>query len=138
MGDQTIEADAPYTDMPIFVREGSIIPFGPAIQYATEKPADHIRLIVYTGKDAVFTLYEDENINYNYEQGAYSEIAFVYNEAEKSLTIGARQGEFPGMLRARTFEIVWVDKDKPVTFNLRAASDQAVRYNGREVTVKHR
>jgi len=137
-GGQTIEADAPYTDMPIFVREGSIVPFGPAIQYSTEKPADPIRLIVYTGKNASFTLYEDENINYNYEQGAYSKIPFVYNEAAKSLTVGARQGEFPGMLKSRTFEIVWVSKDNPVAFNLGAAPVQAVRYNGRELTVKHR
>ncbi len=137
-GGQTIEAKAPYTDMPIYIKEGSIIPFGPAIQYTTEKPASHIRLIVYTGRDAVFTLYEDENINYNYEQGAYSKIPFVYNEAAKSLTIGAREGEFPGMLKSRTFEIVWVDKDNPVAFNLRATPAQAVRYNGREVTVKHR
>jgi alpha-D-xyloside xylohydrolase len=124
--------------MPIFVREGSIIPFGPAIQYTAEEPADNIRLIVYKGKDAAFTLYEDENVNYNYEHGTYSEITFMYNEAEKSLTIGARQGEFPGMLKSRTFEIIWVDKDNPVPFNLGAASAQAVRYNGREVTVKHR
>jgi alpha-D-xyloside xylohydrolase len=137
-GGQTIEADAPYTEMPIFVREGSIIPFGPAIQYTAEKPADHIRLIIYTGKDATFTLYEDENINYNYERGAYSEIHFIYKEAEKSLTIGARQGEFPGMLRSRVFEIVWVDKDKPVAFNLKAAAERAIRYNGREVIVNRR
>ena len=137
-GGQTIEADAPYTDIPIFVREGSIIPFGPPIQYTAEKSADPIRLFIYTGKDAAFTLYEDENVNYNYEHGSYSEITFVYNEAEKSLTIGARQGEFPGMLKARTFEIVWVDKDKPVAFNLGATPDQAVRYNGRERIVKHR
>jgi alpha-D-xyloside xylohydrolase len=137
-GGQTIEADAPYTEMPIFVREGSIIPFGPAIQYTTEKPADHIRLIVYTGEDAAFTLYEDENINYNYEQGAYSEIPFIYNEDSKSLTIGARQGEFPGMLKSRVFEIVWIDKDKPAAFNLAAAPVRAIRYNGREVTVKRK
>ncbi|MBN2180300.1 MAG: DUF4968 domain-containing protein [Sedimentisphaerales bacterium] len=137
-GGRTIEADAPYTDMPIFVREGSIIPFGPAIQYTMEKSADPIRLFVYTGKDAAFTLYEDENINYNYENGAYSDISFIYNEATKSLTIDARRGEFPGMLKARTFEIVWIDKDKPVTFNLRATPAQAVRYNGKEVTIKRR
>jgi alpha-D-xyloside xylohydrolase len=136
-GGRTVDADAPYTDMPIFVREGSIIPFGPAIQYTAEKPADHIRLVICTGKDAAFTLYEDENVNYNYEKGAYSEIAFVYNEAEKSLTIGARQGEFPGMLKSRTFDIVWIDKDKPASL-LGAAPVQAVRYNGKEVTIEHR
>jgi alpha-D-xyloside xylohydrolase len=134
-GGQTIEADAPYTDMPIFIKEGSIIPFGPAIQYTAEKPADPIRLVVYTGQNASFILYEDENINYNYEKGAFSRIPLQYNEATRSLTIGVRQGEFPEMLRKRTFEIVWVGKDKPVVFDLEAAPTLVVSYNGSRLVV---
>jgi alpha-D-xyloside xylohydrolase len=134
-GGQTIEAEAPYTDIPIFVKEGSIIPFGPEIQYAMEKPAESIRLIVYTGKGAEFTLYEDENINYNYEEGAFSRIQFKYDQKNRILIIGARKGEFPGMLVEKTFEIVWVQKDKPVAFNLEASPDKIVTYNGNELIV---
>jgi alpha-D-xyloside xylohydrolase len=137
-GGQTIQADAPYTDIPIFVKEGSIIPFGPAIQYTTERTADPIRLFIYTGKDAAFTLYEDENVNYNYEKGAFSVIPFTYNEENQSLTIGARQGEFPGMLKERSFEIVWVNKDKPVGFDLEAVPAQTVRYDGSELVIKQK
>ncbi len=136
-GGQIIKADAPYTDIPIFVKEGSIIPFGPDIQYTTEKPADPIRLFVYTGSDAEFNLYEDENINYNYEKGAFSTIKLTYDQATKSLRIGARQGEFSGMLKKRTFEIVWVSKENPVDFNLDRDSDKSITYDGRELVVKH-
>jgi len=143
-GGQTIQADAPYTDIPIFVKEGSIIPFGPDIQYTTEKPADPIHLFVYTGADGAFTLYEDENVNYNYEKGAFSMIQLTYNEATQSLIIGAYQGEFPGMLKERKFEIVWVGKDKPVGLWIRQAHHkdfeitpaQTVRYDGNELSVK--
>jgi alpha-D-xyloside xylohydrolase len=135
-GGRTIEADAPYTDIPIFVKEGSIIPFGPDIQYTDEKPPDPIRLYVYTGTDDSFTLYEDENINYNYEQGAYSVIAIKYNQDTETLTIGARQGEFPGMLKKRTFEIVWVNKKNPVGLDLDGAADICVQYDGSELVVK--
>ena len=61
--------DAPYERIPLFVRAGSIVPFGPEIQYTDEKQAEHIKLYVYQGADAAFTLYEDEGVNYNYEQG---------------------------------------------------------------------
>ncbi len=64
-GGQTIQVDAPYTEMPLFAKAGSILPCGPEIQFTTEKPADPIRLFIYTGADGSFTLYEDENINYN-------------------------------------------------------------------------
>src|SRR5581483_2410488 len=113
-GGQHITAEAPYERMPLFVKEGSILPVGPNLQYTSEKPADTITLFIYTGKDAAFTLYEDEGTNYNYEKGAYANIPMYYNQAKKTLTIAQRKGNFPGMLTARTFNIVWVTSNKGV------------------------
>jgi len=135
-GGQTIIADAPYTEIPIFVKAGSIIPFGPEIQYASEKSADPIRLYIYAGNDATFTLYEDEDINYNYEKGMYSTITFNYNEQNKTLTIEDRAGEFDGMLKDRTFEIVWISKDKSFGLDLTAPPDAVIKYNGTKQTIK--
>lgn len=134
-GGQTIEADAPYSDIPLFVREGSIIPFGPEIQYTTEKQAEPIRLYVYTGSDGVFDLYEDENVNYNYENGKYAFIPISYNEENKQLTIGERKGSFPGMLTSRTFEIIWVNKSKNISLNFVSEPADVIKYNGEELTV---
>ena len=122
--------------MPLFVREGSIVPFGPALQYAAEKAADPITLYVYTGKDAQFSLYEDENVNYNYEKGAFANIPLSYNEKTKTLTVGERQGTFPGMVAQRTFRVVWVGKDKPAAFNLDVAPATTVSYSGKVVTAR--
>ncbi|MBQ2166798.1 MAG: DUF5110 domain-containing protein, partial [Bacteroidaceae bacterium] len=91
-GGQTLEVDAPYERIPVFVPEGSIIPFGPEIQWSDEKPAELINLYVYEGKDAEFLLYEDEGTNYNYEKGKYATINITYSESSKTLTIGARKG----------------------------------------------
>ena len=99
-GGQTIDAAAELDAIPLHVRAGSIIPFGPPLQYTDEKPADPITLFVYTGADAEFVLYEDEGVNYNYEKGAFAKIAFNWNQADKSLTIGKRAGTFPGMLQS--------------------------------------
>ena len=81
---------------------------GPFVQYAAEKPADPIELRIYPGADGSFTLYEDENDNYNYEKGVYSTIAFHWNDAKRRLTIDARKGSFPGMLKERSFSVVIV------------------------------
>lgn len=136
-GGRHIEADAPYERMPIFVKEGAILPFGPEIQYTTEKPADIITLYVYGGKDGSFELYEDENTNYNYEKGQYARIPISYDEASKTLEFGVQQGqEFEGMLRKRTFNIVYVNPDKPRKMEFDASPDQVVRYTGKAKTVK--
>ncbi|MHA4810971.1 TIM-barrel domain-containing protein [Flavitalea flava] len=129
-GGSRIKAEAPYERMPVFVKEGSILPFGPALQYTAEKPADPITLFVYTGADGTFTLYEDENTNYNYEKGKFTNILFRYNDAEKTLTIGPREGAFPGMLKERIFRIVWISKDKPKPLDFEGKAAATVHYKG--------
>jgi alpha-D-xyloside xylohydrolase len=124
-GGQTVSVDAPYEHIPLYIRGGSILPMGPDMQYSDEKPADVIDLYVFAGKDGQFNLYEDEGVNYNYEKGQYALIPIAYNDAEGTLTIGNRKGEFPGMLKERTFRVI-VGKQQPVE----------VKYNGTAQTVK--
>ena len=112
-GGSRIAADAPYSRLPLYVREGAIIPFGPEIQYTSEKKPDFITLYVYGGQNGSFTLYEDEGENYNYEKGSYSTIQLNYNEAEKSLEIADRKGSYDGMLVNRKFNVVYVNKSNP-------------------------
>jgi alpha-D-xyloside xylohydrolase len=134
-GGQKLSVDAPYDRMPLFVKEGSIVPFGPEIQYTGEKQADEITLLVYTGKNAEFTLYEDEGINYNYEKGAFSIIPISYDEQSGKLTIGDTSGSFDGMLKSRKFNIVWVSKDKPAAFDLNPKADATITYDGKAVEI---
>ena len=128
--------DAPFEHIPLFVKEGSIIPVGPEIQYTDEKPAEPITLYVYTGRDCAFTLYEDEGINYNYEKGACSTIKFSYDDMAGNLIIGERKGEFNGMLKSRTFRIVWVSEEHPVQFNPEAVPAEVVKYDGSQMIVQ--
>jgi alpha-D-xyloside xylohydrolase len=135
-GGKTIQAEAPYSDIPIFVRAGSIIPFGPDIQFTDEKPVDPVRLMIYTGQDATFKFYEDENTNFNYECGAFSEIQISYEQNSKTLTIGRRKGHFSGMLNERTFEVVFVTENHPKAYNPGDPADAVVKYTGEMVKVK--
>jgi alpha-D-xyloside xylohydrolase len=135
-GGQTIDAPAPYDALPLFIRAGSIIPFGPELQYTGEKPANPITLYVYAGADGAFTLYEDDGLTYGYEKGAFARIPFGWDDATKTLIIGQRAGEFPGMLTKRTFNVVLVSRDKPAGFSFTPKADQTVTYRGKEVKVK--
>jgi alpha-D-xyloside xylohydrolase len=108
-GGQTVTTPADLATLPLHVRAGSIVPFGPELQYAAEKPAESIELRVYPGANGTFTLYEDEGDSYRYEKGAYATIPFTWDDATRTLTIGPRSGSFPGMLTKRTFRVVLVN-----------------------------
>jgi alpha-D-xyloside xylohydrolase len=135
-GGQTVTANAPVSILPLYVRAGSIVPFGPVLQYATEQPADPIELRVYRGANGSFTLYEDENDNYNYEQGGHATIPFVWNESQQTLTIGKRSGKFPGLLKARTFLVVFVSTGGGIGAAREEKCDAIVHYSGKRVMVK--
>lgn len=135
-GGQHLVVDAPYEKIPVFVREGAIIPFGPAMEWCDEKPAELINLYVYEGQDGSFQLYEDEGTNYNYEKGKYATIEIAYNDADKTVSFGKRNGAFKGMLKNRRFNVVLVKKDQPRDLNLDNPEGKMVQYSGKAVSVK--
>jgi len=135
-GGLTFYEDTPLNKMPLYVKEGSIIPAGPEIQYTDEKPADPLTIYVYTGANASFELYEDQGLNNDYQKGKYSIIPFTYDERTNTLKIGDRKGSFDGMLDKRTLEIVWISKDKPVGLSLKAKADQVISYEGKAMDIK--
>ncbi len=123
-GGQTISLATALDRVPMFVRAGSILPLGPEMQYVGEKAWDNLELRIYPGADTTFTLYEDEGDSYRYEKGVYSTITFRWNNAKRQLTIGERQGQYPGMLQTRTFTLVWPD-----------GTTKQVDYSGKEVSI---
>ena len=135
-GGKQITADAPLARLPIYVRAGAIVPLGPEVEWSTEKQPDPIEVRVYRGANGEFTLYEDENDNYNYEKGIHATISFRWDEAQQVLTIGERQGQFPGMLASRTFRVVFVGEHHGVGSEPADSVDRVVKYDGKEVRVR--
>ncbi|MGD0591871.1 MAG: glycoside hydrolase family 31 protein [Bacteroidota bacterium] len=133
-GGLNVKADASYETMPLFVKAGSIIPFGPFIQYAIEKE-DPIEVRIYPGADGEFTLYEDENDNYNYEKGICSLIKFNWDDAKKVLTIDDRKGVYPGMLREHTFNILLVNENNGTGVEASSRIDKIIKYSGMKTAV---
>ena len=120
----------------MYVKAGSILPIGPKVQYAMEKKWDNLEIRVYAGADGEFTLYEDENDNYNYEKGIYSTITFNWNDAKKVLTISDRKGSFPGMLNERKFNIVKVSTGNGTGMDVVEKYNKVVDYNGMKAIIK--
>ena len=133
-GGRTIRTAAPPEKIPLFVRTGSIIPMGPMIQYSTEK-SDPLEIRVYPGADGAFTLYEDENDNYDYEKGICATIDFSWNDKTHTLTIGQRQGNFAGMLETRTFNVVLVMPHHGSGVDVTEKVEKAVLYSGTKMAV---
>ncbi|MBP5798739.1 MAG: DUF5110 domain-containing protein [Prevotella sp.] len=134
-GGQRLVVDAPYEQIPVFVREGSIIPFGPEMEWSDEKPAELINLYIYAGQNGSFQLYEDEGTNYNYEKGKYATIDITYDDATKTVSFGTLKGQFPGMLKERRFNVVLISKDAPKALNLDNPEGKMVEYKGKAVSV---
>ena len=134
-GGQRIERRCTINEMPVYVRAGSVMPFGPEVQYSSEKAWDDLEIRVYPGADGQFTLYEDEGDNYNYEKGHFSEIGFYWDDAARTLTIGGRAGSFKGMLKERRFRIVLVNAGKGPG-NQPMEGGRVVEYRGKKVDVK--
>jgi alpha-D-xyloside xylohydrolase len=135
-GGQNIKKETPLDIIPLYVKTGSIIPVGPKVQFATEKKWDNLEIRVYEGANAEFTLYEDENDNYNYEKGVCSTITFNWNDTKKVLTISDRKGSFPGMLTGRKFNIVKVTTIDGTGMNLAEKPGKVIDYTGMKVVVK--
>ncbi|MBP3420153.1 MAG: DUF5110 domain-containing protein [Marinifilaceae bacterium] len=125
-GGQNVNRPTPIDEFPVYIKAGSIMPYGPDVQYSTEKRWDKLEIKVYPGADGQFTLYEDEFDGYNFEKGEYTEIPFSWNETTQELTIGKRQGSYNGMLKERIFVVKVAGTDKEL----------GVLYNGKSVTVK--
>ena len=124
-GGQKLVISTTLNRIPLFVRAGSIVPCGPDVQYTGEKKWDNLTLCVYPGENGNFTLYEDEGDNYNYENGAYTEIPMNWYNASRILTIGARKGEYNGMLQKRQFIVKAID-----------GNSKTVTYTGKKIRVK--
>ncbi|MDP3442347.1 MAG: DUF5110 domain-containing protein, partial [Ignavibacteria bacterium] len=136
IGGHEIKIDSPIDKIPLFVKSGSIIPFGSKVQYATEKKWDNLEIRIYPGADGEFTLFEDENDNYNYEKGFYSTITFSWDDEKKELTIGDRKGSFTGMLNERNFNVVCVAISNGIGMEKVNKYDSEVIYTGKKILIK--
>lgn len=102
-GGRSVDADAPLERVPLFVRAGSIVPIGQPIEWTRAAEGAPITLLVYRGADGRFTLYNDDGLSQGYKAGQYARIPLQWNDRTGTLSIGARDGRYPGMPQKQRF-----------------------------------
>lgn len=133
-GGTTVSREAPLETIPLYVRAGSIVPMGPVMQYATERPDAPYEVRIYPGADARFTVYEDDNETYAYEKGERATYDLVWNDRARTLTVGKRDGAFPGLVQRRRLDVVLVaDGQDPDTG--RTPAKRTIMYDGKAMVV---
>ncbi|HEY5054995.1 MAG TPA: TIM-barrel domain-containing protein [Acidobacteriaceae bacterium] len=133
---ESVKTAAPVETLPLFIRPGSILPMGPLVQYSSEKLDAPIELRVYRGADGHFTLYEDDGDTYGYEKGKYASVPISWHEATQTLEIGARSGSFSGLVKDRTFNIVWVSKGHGAGVDVTSQYDSVAHYTGKALRIR--
>lgn len=134
-GGKTVSRQAPLEILPLYVRAGSIVPMGPAVQFATERPEAPYEIRIYPGADARFTIYEDDNETYAYEKGERATYDLTWNDKARTLTVGPRRGAFPGMIQQRQLNVVLVAPGKGAG-PTGAPADRQILYDGKPRVVR--
>jgi alpha-glucosidase len=82
--------------LPVFVREGSILPLQPLVQSTSEIPQGPLTLRVYPGKDCKGSLYIDDGLSFAYRRGNFLRMDFTCSETPDGITIhiGPHQGTY--------------------------------------------
>jgi len=130
-GGNRLSVDAPFDRMPVYLASGSILTTGARIENTTQ-PQNDLTIYVYAGRDGAFNLYEDENLNYNYEKGACSNILFKWDDAARTLTISDRKGSFKGMIPERDLNVILVGPDKPAGLDV-PGQGTTIHYAGKQL-----
>jgi len=95
-GKQYVHVLTPLDKLPIYVKEGAIIPMQPEMKYMDEKPVDQITLDIWPGKSSSFDLYEDDGLSLKYQNGDYAITNIRSSQAASGLiiTIDKPKGKF--------------------------------------------
>jgi len=108
-GPAKVKADAPIDRIPLFVREGAIIPMMPLMQFMGEKPMDPVTLHIYpSAQPSTYAIYNDDGSSNQYRNGesAITPVEVVPGKPV-AITVGPRRGGFPGMPAKQSYLIVY-------------------------------
>lgn len=109
-GPVTVERSFSINQIPVYLRAGAIVPMQPPMLYTGQKPVNPLILNVWPlapGASSSYSLYEDSGVSVLYQRGVFTRTPIRASEMDDTLRveIGPVQGSFPGMLKARSYEL---------------------------------
>ncbi len=113
-----------------FVKAGAILPMQHPVQYVGERPLDTLILKVYPSGNSSYTLYEDDGITFDYEQGKIARTRFNCSQsgARTELTVNPTEGDYNGIYRARVYEVEMMLARRPGSVTVDGVSDEDWSY----------
>ncbi|MBR5688770.1 MAG: DUF5110 domain-containing protein [Prevotella sp.] len=124
-GGQTVTTKVDKGHIPVFVKAGSILPLGVECESTATSDDSTLDICIYPGADADFTLYSDDGVSNDYEQGQYARVVLHWDDTRQELTIGKREGAYKGMTKRQTMRI-----------HVQGKGENIVKYNGKKLKVK--
>ncbi|MCD8236816.1 MAG: glycoside hydrolase family 31 protein [Prevotellaceae bacterium] len=114
--------------IPVFVKAGTILPLAEVRQQAHASLNSPWEIRIYPGADGAFTIYEDDGISYQYEEGHYATFCLKWDDKKSILTIQARKGDFPELRKCRKLKILKIISEHQTV-------EQEVEYKGQKLSV---
>lgn len=136
-GTQTVRAEAPLERIPLYVRAGSIVPLGPAVQDA-EDPVNLLEVRVYPGADGELEWYSDAGDTYDYEKGLHRIVSLRWEDTARALVLDDARGSYPGMPARVRIRLVVVSETHGVGEEPTIISDGEAWYEGRALRIAAR
>jgi alpha-glucosidase (family GH31 glycosyl hydrolase) len=103
--------------MPLYVREGSILPLGPVKQFTGEIVEEPLSVAIYPGADASFLLYEDDGASFNYRKGEWMGIQMVWDDARRILRLHLAPGSRMLPPESRAMAVTVAGAARSLTFD---------------------
>jgi alpha-glucosidase (family GH31 glycosyl hydrolase) len=91
-GGREISRPVDLETLPLYVREGSILPLGPVKQFTSEKVDEPLSISIYPGRDGSFLLYEDDGTSFDYCKGEWMGIQMAWDDTRRTLSLQLAPG----------------------------------------------
>ena len=107
-------------ELPVYVREGTILPIAPLVQSTDEKPAGPLTLRVFPGDNCQGTLYQDDGTSFDFRKGGYLREHFacsVATDGSITVIIAKREGSFQPWWTSVRIEVVGTHATTGKTFS---------------------
>jgi len=110
-GPARLRYEAPFDRLPLFVRAGAIVPYGPEITSIDGPGSRELTVEVYAGPESSFDLIEDDGVSLGYVEGEVATATMRHTESEQgrwhltTLALSAPRGSYDGMPKMRAVTV---------------------------------
>jgi alpha-glucosidase/alpha-D-xyloside xylohydrolase len=118
-GGREIDRAVDLETLPLHVRAGAVIPFGPVKQYVDEPVDAPVSLVAYPGADGSASLYEDDGTTFDYKKGQFMRIDMDWRDAGRRLSLRLARGSrmLPPLKRPIEIRVAGEKATKRVVFD---------------------